>query len=141
MNKPVSFELAKLLKEKECDKTSHNFYTKPNSKMFGLDEHGMAYSIKNTSKKLYTIGEHASLNDKNVYYAPTIADVVMWLYEKHDIWIHVCDMVDTNNWWWDCYKYKTNGLLNLPAFSHKFNYQSPTEAYEAAIEYLLNNLL
>lgn len=78
MNKPVSFDLAKLLKEKgystdECK----SFYTKPNSKMFGIDEHYRNYPIKNTPKKLYTVGVHAVLNIKNIYFAPTRADVIM----------------------------------------------------------------
>ena len=62
----------------------------------------------------------------------------MWLCEKHEIWIHVCYMVDTKNWWWDCYKYKKeNGLLNHPCFSNVFNHQSPMEAYETAIFHIL----
>ena len=67
----VSFETAKLAKEKGFDLETPYFYTKPNSKMFGLDEKGRAYHIKNTAKKLYTCGEEATLNIENVYVAPT----------------------------------------------------------------------
>ena len=67
--------------------------------------------------------------------SPTISDVIMWLYEKHDYW---------------CYTY-TNGKIWHPCIQHKFGdmavlsgkigqFNSLTEAYEAAIEYTLNNL-
>ena len=47
MNTEVSFELAKLLKKVGFDKESLKFYTKQNSKMFGIDEHGRNYPMKN----------------------------------------------------------------------------------------------
>ena len=74
---------------------------------------------------------------EDCFNAPTISDVVMWLYEKHEYW---------------CYVY-TNGKIWHPCIQHKFGdmavlsgkigeSNSPTEAYEAAIEYtLLNNLI
>lgn len=74
---------------------------------------------------------------------PTIADVVMWLYKKHEIWIEV--------------SYKRNGnasnhffnykitLINTDLFNEKvtecFWFKTPTEAYESAIHYYLNNLI
>ena len=89
MNTPVNFELAKLLKEKGFEEISSNFYTNPRCKMFGIDEHGRYYPIKNKAKSLWISGNAATLDSKHVYYAPTIAEVVMWLYEKHGIWIEV----------------------------------------------------
>ena len=67
---------------------------------------------------------------------PTIAEVIMWLYEKHEYW---------------CYTY-TNGKTWYPCIQHKFgdiavlsgkigNFNSPEEAYGAAIEYCLNKLI
>ena len=67
----------------------------------------------------------------------TIAEVVMWLYEKHGIWIEVR-------------KHTRNGLLcfspyidNSPIKKDVFfnDYDSPTEAYSAVIEYILKNLI
>jgi hypothetical protein len=111
MNKPVGFKLAKLLKEKE-------------------------YQEKVNTKYGYCDG--GEIDELEEFSAPTIADVIMWLCEKHEIWIHVCYMVDTKNWWWDCYRYKKeNGLLNHPGFSNGFNHQSPMEAYETAIFHIL----
>ncbi len=67
MNTPVSFELAKLLKEKGFD----------------LNHEYMVFTFSETEK--YPEGE--------LFLKPTIAEVVMWLYEKHEIWIGViCDV-------------------------------------------------
>ena len=98
MNTHVNFELAKLLKEKNFNKRS------------GL------YNYNN-------IGELTLLEGLN---APTITEVVMWLYEKHGIWIEVYYDNSKKEFYtvWDGEEYKFN---------------SPTEAYEAAIEYTLKH--
>ncbi len=140
MNKPVSFDIAKLLASKEVDIECSKFYTKPNSTMFGIDERGRAYPIKNTPKTLYTIGEHATLNMKNVYLAPTIADVLMWLYEKYDIWIDVTlnqfSKPKVLEWMYSIVFTKACTYSHSPKA-----YNSPTEAYEAVIEYVLTKLI
>jgi hypothetical protein len=141
MNKPITFEIAKLLKDKGIDIQCWNFYTKPNSKMFGIDEHYRNYPIKNTSKKLYTVGEHAVLNFKNLFYAPTIAEVVMWIYEKHGIWISVTKDITVNwaNNYFNYYILSPNKTTGSNIGGTQPN--TPTEAYLAAIEYTLNNLI
>ena len=48
------------------DELFGKFYTKPNCKMFGIDEHGRYYNIKNIPKKLYTVGEYAVLKVINI---------------------------------------------------------------------------
>lgn len=82
-----------------------------------------------------------------------ISDVVMWLYEKHGIWIDVYynskykswDYEYTNiNWSQEEVDKKLeedihNLLDNI--FNVKIKYNSPTEAYEAAIEFTLKNLI
>ena len=133
MNTPVSFELAKLLKEKRFDNTTSHFYTKPNSKMFGIDEHGRYYPIKNKAKSLWVVGNAAALNIENVYQAPTIADVCMWLYEKHKIWISIDPENDTDTWFHTI----THGKSEI-VFG---NYNSPIEAYEKGIEGVLNYMI
>jgi hypothetical protein len=120
MKNPVNIKISKALKEKGFDERT------PSVWICALGE-----------SRLREIDLSLELTD-NEYNAPTIADVIMWLYEKHEMWIHVCYMVDTKNWWWDCYKYKKeNGLLNPPGFSNGFNHQSPMEAYETAIFHIL----
>ena len=72
---------------------------------------------------------------------PTIADVVMWLYEKHGIWIGVQPTSIVGKFQFRTY-YNNKGVMNQhwnDSMSKQFN--SPTEAYEAAIEYTLNNLI
>jgi hypothetical protein len=102
MNTPVSFEIAKLLKEK-----------------------GYPFEF-------ITVGElkEVPLN------IPTIAEVVMWLYKKHGIWIGVQPNQPylDDDWCFAIFKdLKNNNSLE--------GYNSPTEAYEAAIKYCLTNLI
>lgn len=98
MNIPVSFEIAKLLKEKQI--------------IFKTDEY-------------YSSETEVTSKSYNEYPAPTIAEVVMWLYEKHKFWTEVTTDI--------------NGKFCFPWLEGKYN--SPTEAYSAAIEYTLKNLI
>ena len=131
MNTPVSFELAKLLKEKGINIPSNR---------------GLGVAIYEDGKITSTC-----LYDGTVIHAPTIAEVVMWLYEKHGIWINVggdCDYkfkfeIHTWNWYEHEKTYRLGHIVLGESFfdtsSEPFN--SPTEAYEAAILYILNNLI
>lgn len=67
---------------------------------------------------------------------PTIADVVMWLYEKHGIWI-VCTpfyIAEGKRFSADVFSADNKKT----SISH---YKTPTEAYSFAIDYVLNNLI
>lgn len=83
----VTFETAKTAKEKGFSSIEvlTYFYTNPRSKMFGLDEHGRPYKIKNTSNKLYKVGEHAALKIENVIEATTQSLLQKWLRDEHNI--------------------------------------------------------
>jgi len=83
----IEFKTAKLAKEKGFDNLEHtkHFYTKRNSKMFGVDEEGRAYPIKNTFKKLYTAGRDVDLKIENVIEAPTQSLLQKWLRDIHNI--------------------------------------------------------
>jgi hypothetical protein len=129
----VSFEIAKFLKEKNYDLEFEHFYTTPNSKMFAYDEHFRVYSIKNISKKLYKIGEHVTINNKNVIPAPEQHQVVNWLLENHKIWITVTS-ISQESWQWHITK-PGDSLGKL--YEEDFN--DPIEAYNAAFEYIKNN--
>jgi hypothetical protein len=109
MNTPVSFPLAKLLKEKGFDKPTFGFYSYSSNKY-------------DTYSQLIRVN---LLSDN--YAAPTISDVVMWLYEKHGIWISPTHQ--HNQFFWGFGSYQTQ------------EFKTPTEAYEAAIEYTLNKLI
>ena len=145
MNTPVSFELAKLLKEKGYDLSTEGFYPKPKCKLFAIDEHGRYYPIVNKTQSsfdgkalVYFHGKAVVLKEENYYNAPTIAEVVMWLYEKHGVWT-VVNVNIMGSWYFEHFdlKEKRNAQFK-PTDTH---YDSPTEAYEAAIEYTLNNLI
>ena len=145
MNTPVSFELAKLLKEKGYDLSTEGFYTKPKCKLFAIDEHGRYYPIVNKTQSsfdgkalVYFHGKAVVLKEENYYNAPTIAEVVMWLYEKHGVWT-VVNVNIMGSWYFEHFdlKEKRNAQFK-PTDTH---YDSPTESYEAAIEYTLNNLI
>jgi hypothetical protein len=130
----ITFEQAKWLKKKGFNEECIMFYTQPNSKMFGIDEHGRYYSIKNKPKTLWIVGNVATLNIKNVLLAPEQHVVIEWLRVNHGIWIYC--------------KYQKRGKIifviedlqgNNITISPDFN--SPQEAYSAAFDYVLNNLI
>lgn len=116
MNTPVSFELAKLLNKNKCYILSNNRYNKK-----GTFTYSKAWSIS----------------------APTISEVVMWLYETHDIWIMV-DMTGSKKFYPRGRMIDKKGKHHVGDFKYnneRLIYNSPTEAYEAAILYCLTNLI
>lgn len=97
----------------------------------------------------HSLGEQRWNEGKNLTYVDiTTSEVVMWFYEKHGIWIYPLP-VDDSMKLWQARIIKGepfNKLSNtLKIISHgEISYRgiySPTEAYEAAIEYTLNNLI
>lgn len=133
MNKPVSFPIAKLLKEKGFDEPTFGFYSYLTNKY-------------DTYSQLIRVN---LLSDN--YAAPTIADVVMWLYEKHGIWISVSPVFEFNDGREDYLTIQGYLYYITVITDNKYNQEkthadrgtknSPTEAYEAAFEHLLNNLI
>lgn len=114
MNTPVNFNLGKLLNSKGLP---------------GL-------------KSFYDNQKHYEQNPKKY----TIAEVIMWLYKKYGIWI-------ANNWQVgrqtflyeliDVSSYENTILIQEKNYKDvgEVEFNSPTEAYEAAIEYVLKNLI
>ena len=126
MNKEVNFDIAKLLKDKEfIDKNMYGEVRLSQPKFY--DNNGVIHNIKDAFEK-------TELNLRECYNAPTIAEVVMWLYEKHSIWIYI-----KQGYKWEWY---IETVANHPELKYNDGLEdSPTEAYEAAIEYTLKNLL
>lgn len=119
MNTPVIFDLAKLLKEKEFPQPK----TKSDAEKLHLqfnwyNEDG----VYNANYKFDT-----TIN------APTIAEVVMWLYEQHGIWISAIPN-ETKLW-------KPILIFNNEDTYDCYSFNTPTEAYLSAIEHTLNNLI
>jgi len=119
MNTPVSFELAKLLKEKEY-KDKNMLGTVRLSEPEYYDPNGIIHNIKD-------IFEEKDYKIEDCFNAPTIAEVVMWLYEKHWIWIGVEASDDFTMF---CFRVRKKEVSRL-----SFDYNSPTEAYEALCRY------
>ena len=98
--------------------------------------------FKELTKKGYnhyykgTIEELDSMDKDNQHLHCEIMQVIMWLYEKHSIWISV-DPENDKDTWFHTVSYNKSETI----FGNYNTYNSPTEAYEAAIEYTLNNIL
>ena len=121
MNKPISFELAKLLKEKRFDRPCCEFYYMKNN------PNKLQESFNKNKKWDFNFENEYQFPCKSIS-APTIAEVLMWLYEKHGIWIEV---------YYDNGKKEFYTVLN----GEEYKYNLPTEAYKAAIDYCLTNLI
>lgn len=67
---------------------------------------------------------------------PTIVEVVMWLYEKHGIWIDIRYMDEVLG-----FGFCVTTLEDNTEQHELYNYKSPTEAYSQAIEFTLKNLI
>jgi hypothetical protein len=134
MNTPVTFEVAKLLKEKGFDNATGTHY-------WLEDELNPEIVYSKTPRQEFFKEYGGSL------LAPTIAEVVMWLYEKHGIWIEVNHIktFGINRFHITIWNYKdTSDYITIyhdgvgPGYKV---WDSPTEAYLSAIDYTLNNLI
>lgn len=145
MNTPVNFEIAKLLKDKEfMDKNMYGEVRLSQPKFY--DSHGVIHNIKDAFEK-------TELNLRECYNAPTISEVIMWMYEKHGIWIDVRYLhkykewdYDYSNIKWTDEEYSKHLQKDIDEmlegiFNRKPKFNSPIEAYEAAIEHILTKLI
>ncbi|XAI97320.1 hypothetical protein [Leptolyngbya phage Lbo-JY46] len=141
LNKPVDFTTAKLLKEKNYeDEDCENIYLGDFDEEFPPEK--IEVSTRNLRQR--NLGEFDCL-------APTIAEVVDWLYAKHGIWIEVT----TNNnpqvrkefVSFDARvihrdrNIKFRVLMNTQINKYTEPFNSPTEAYSEAILYTLTKLI
>lgn len=123
MNNPVNSKLTILLKNKGFDEVTAYIY----SEVYGL--------IENINGLKHSDGDNRFVS------IPTIAEVVIWLYEKHGIWIYVNEDFRPH-----IYKNGENLIYQGQLFytienSKKYCWDDPIQAYESAIEYVLRNLL
>ena len=152
MNTTINFEASKLLKEKGFDKPTQKAYI-GNDNLFVNFEQSYGESefffdaddfYENWNKKGWVFNRNGegcfgckfdNIKYFEAYAAPTIADVIMWLYEKHEIWIYPILILENRKF-----------VINIDKIEPKFQWQlelfdSPTKAYEAAILYVLENLI
>jgi hypothetical protein len=133
----IPYELALELKQLGFDDSSFGrFYTKPNCKMFNVDEKGRAYPIKNISKKLYKVGEDYVLNDGNVIVAPTYSEAFRWFREKHNYHVIIDFNQSKNNKWY-------YGIIQIDhniSISPDVEFESYEEAEIAALKELIKTI-
>ena len=145
MNKQVSFEIAKLLKEKGFNKPCFHAYKEFETPVLYIHQDK---KYNNSFKKEWrnTTRKNSQMDNAviNRYSAPTVAEVLTWLYEEQHIWIVVIPTAC-------CYfTYKIldvqcdpSNIIERPPFNGvcAFDYNSPFESYEAAIIDILKNLI
>jgi hypothetical protein len=125
MIKPVNLPIAKLLKEKGFDELVNNYTSERDGNYFSNEKQTISY------KNYNEIG--------GSYSRPTIAQVVMWLNEKHGIWV-VVNIDIQNRWYFELFNLKDKRNAEI-LIDDEYWFNLPTEAYEAAIDYVLTNLI
>ena len=147
MNKEVNFETAKILKEKGFSWECRHFYSKNKYDQEFYLRTGLEYDSDrdciwdwnlNGGKSGMLLKTIPYPNDGTaIYYsAPIIEDVCMWLYEKHEIWIYLIPAEDNKKVFKPFFRGENITDQHLTKF-----FESPTEAYEAAITYTLEKLI
>lgn len=142
LNKVVDFSTANLLKEKGFDIPTRQRYF---------------IAEKIDSAKFPNLQVDCALHNWNeyddsstsYYSAPTIAEVIMWLYEKHRVWIDVSLTDNSRHMYFDYTIITSNDrdyndedcFDSAKRIYDKDKHSSPTEAYLTAIEYTLKNLI
>ena len=98
--------------------------------------------FKQLNKKGYkhyyegTVEELDSMDKDNQHLHSEIMQVIMWLYEKHGIWVSVTFKRHSQNKHFSYNIRQANGIE-----TYLWEHNSPTEAYEAAILYCLTKLI
>ena len=116
-------------------------------KELGFDEPCLGYY----SNVEFVFGNHTNnVMQRFRYSAPTIAEVVMWLYEKHDIYINVIpDLSSRHNlidrkFYVSMFKYSMNINLQVEILKEDKNilyFNKLENAYEFGILHALKNLI
>lgn len=123
MNALVNFKIAELLTEKGYNAESAHYFTKDGEEKYDTD----FPSIFKTKPDGY-------------YNRPTISDVLMWFYEKYEIWISVTPFKKKDNTTVYIYTIFKNDYVDTVSRAST-GYTTINLAYEAAIEYCLKNLI
>jgi hypothetical protein len=123
----ATFEQAKWLKEKGfLDKNIYGEIRLSQSNFY--DPNGILHHIRDA------FGEK-SFDLKDCYNAPEQWQVVEWLRVNHGIWVCVLIPSETT-WYFKIESIDTKSLIFITS-----GYSSPQEAYSAAFDYILNNLI
>lgn len=134
MNKPVNYPIAKILQEKCFDSQQ------PVAEYWEVDK--IQYLFETYEEEYHSI-HHEDSPTNNVFLclAPTISDVVMWIYKKYGIWISVNINQKMERFKADIFEllsYKCT-IDGRSENRQEYGWETPEEAYDAAIEYILQN--
>jgi hypothetical protein len=117
----VSFETAKLLKEKGFSAFVHYYY----------DKYG---------ELLYTIITKQNMDSGSTYIiCPTLQMTMKWLREVHNIYVEV-SINEKLQFGWSIHR-SVNNSLYFSANSKDVSYTTHEQACEAAVKYCLENLI
>jgi len=142
MNTVVSFELAKLVKEagfelenQWSEDYKYNFYA---IKDFNNDwRDSLLKRVKGELLDGYYLSPLSEKVENVVIPAPTIAEIVMWLYVKYGVWI-VVNITISSDWYFELYDLNSKRNAEIKVDSNLYN--SPSETYEAAVKHYLTNI-
>ena len=129
MNKTVNFEIAKLLKEKGFEGAKSPLWYYKDGTL-----HETPTVVYEGLKCWNTWDATQGVR----WDAPTIAEVVSWMYKTYGIWIYSCQ--STARLGFRCFIQRLN-ILGQDDISFDDRFDEPTKAYEAAIKYTLENLI
>lgn len=121
----VTFEIAKKLKEKGFPQSPNYFNY---SSYYDWDGLRKIHSLSNAS-----VWFNPNISRDNIYFAPTISQVLKWLREEKSISIEPC--ATPHNCWY--YMIKYNGQIKVTYFEDKC--KTYEQAALAGIEYVLDN--
>lgn len=136
MNTLVNFETAKLLKEKGFDGKIEQGYYLP---------HPDIAEINNVERDVWILLPYNPLLNQVI--APTIAEVVCWIYSKYDIWVSLIPDSSSGHRLLDrkfsVSMFRFNMNLNVQAEilrkdKNILYFNLPENAFEYAIAYILN---
>ena len=133
----VSFETAKLLKEKGFDE-SVGFVYSENGELMKLSDFGVRYLL-NSECDDYSHWQFQIEDVVSIVSAPTIQMAIKWLRKKHNI--HIEDLLlelKAGDYGYAIQDITTRDYI---ATSGNDSYNTPEEACEAAIKYCLKNLI
>jgi hypothetical protein len=135
----VTFEQAKLLKEKGFDIECRNYYDNSEeicevSNRFTKNMN----SLQTAFLEIAVFPEDADINDKDfiVYSAPEQWQVIEWLRINHGMYVEARLQLTSKN-----HKREYIAYIDCIDINYNLRYLTPQEAYSAAFDYILNNLI
>lgn len=135
MTTPVNFTIAKLLKEKGFNELCNALFIYEIRQ--GDTEWKLIELFERNNGDTYDFLLSVDMDWQKNYLRPEQWQVVMWIYEKHKIWIE-CFIDDDKTFGYLVSTISEEGRIDSPVSR---GFVSPVKAYEVAIEYTLNNLI